>query len=103
MEFQCSVILKIEKRFGFDVLYLNFGIETKIQTLFLIIEKNKKNKKNYTKWHFRYTDSTQQAVERVIRLILKIRKLSMTHDYQLKIKKELIACPIIIIVIQFFL
>ena len=39
----------------FDVFCLNFSIETKIKTLFLISYFNLSKK---TKWHFGYTDSS---------------------------------------------
>ena len=50
-EFQCSVTLKIEKPFSF-VLCLNFSIEAKIKTLFLISDFNLSKRK----LKFRYTD-----------------------------------------------
>ena len=40
----------------FDVFCLNFSIETKIKTLFLISYFNLSKTKKKTKWHFVYTD-----------------------------------------------
>ena len=45
---------------SFYILRLNFSIETKIKTSFLISHFNL-SKKNKTKWHFRYTDYEDMA------------------------------------------
>ena len=47
-EFQCSVILKIEKPFSCFVSCINFSLETKIKTLFLISYFNLSQKRNGT-------------------------------------------------------
>ena len=50
-----------QKTILFYGLCLNFSIETKIKTLFLISYFNLSKK---TKWHFRYTDCTAIKIKK---------------------------------------